>query len=220
MVQGNDCEERGGIRPDINPAALAPSLVQESSQGRRKRAAGYESAARFLARFLPHRRRLRFPFFGRRAEISAAPSHSVAEFFALFRTHVLPTLMHAAAEVRTTTSVPAPSVVAEENTAQRQQSNRLPESNEPPPEKARQQPVPEPHHNFTANEDEQYHRCDRRRRHPKPSLSHIRFLIFPDSVRFPIPDKCFAAAPADALPHNACAKEACSCSRPFRSPVP
>jgi hypothetical protein len=68
---------------------------------------------------------------------------------------------------------------AEQNPAQRQQSQRLPEAKRAPAEQRRKKPVPQVHHHFTANKGKQHHPYYRQRRHPKPSpfRFHIRSLI-------------------------------------------
>ena len=46
-------------------------------------------------------------------------------------------------------------MASEEYPAERQNSNSLPEGNLPPPEERRQQPVPQMHHDFAADEDKE-----------------------------------------------------------------
>jgi hypothetical protein len=62
---------------------------------------------------------------------------------------------------------------SEQNPAQSQQSDSLPEGNWPPSEQRRQQPVPEMQHDFAANSDENR---DPQWGQKKPFLSHVVFL--------------------------------------------
>jgi hypothetical protein len=64
---------------------------------------------------------------------------------------------------------------AEEDPAQREQAERLPEGDLAPAGDRRQQPIPEPHHHQAANEDERREAGNRERRkhrNPHPSWSH------------------------------------------------
>jgi hypothetical protein len=66
---------------------------------------------------------------------------------------------------------------AEEDPAQRQDSERLPEGDSGPAEERRQQPVPQLPHDLAADGDEQqacenYQRCQE-----NPFPSHVQFLI-------------------------------------------
>ena len=65
---------------------------------------------------------------------------------------------------------------AEEDAAQRQKSKRLPEGDLAPAEERRQQPVPQMHHQFAADEDKNRDRQDRQWSHPNPFLIHVEFL--------------------------------------------
>jgi hypothetical protein len=62
-------------------------------------------------------------------------------------------------------------VASEQNPAQRQQAESLPETQRLPSEKRRQQPVPQAHHNLAANEYKERNANDRRWNNP-PFLSH------------------------------------------------
>jgi hypothetical protein len=71
--------------------------------------------------------------------------------------------------------------VSEENPAEYQQSESLPEGNLLPSEEHRQQPIPQMHHHFAANPDENR---DRQRGYKKdpfisldPRVFHVAFLI-------------------------------------------
>src|SRR5258708_19880741 len=75
-------------------------------------------------------------------------AHALTELLALLRVHVSAALFHAlfnpTAGAGATRTVVSKS--AEEDPAQRQNSQPLPEANHPPPEKRRHQPIPHPHH--------------------------------------------------------------------------
>jgi hypothetical protein len=85
--------------------------------------------------------------------------------------------LYAAAKVGTTGTVP--SMTTEENPAQHQNSQPLPEGNLAPAEEHRQQPVPQVHDYFTADEDEKRYSQKRQRRNPKQSFSsaHVSSLM-------------------------------------------
>jgi hypothetical protein len=110
---------------------------------------------------------------GRAKAATSAPA--LLDSFALFGRHVFPALGHATAEVGTTRTTP--SMVAEEDPAERQNSNRLPEGKLAPSEERRQQPIPQMHHYFAADEDKERNPQDRRRSYPKqsPSPVHVQF---------------------------------------------
>jgi hypothetical protein len=63
---------------------------------------------------------------------------------------------------------------SEQNPAESQQSDSLPERNLPPSEQRRQQPVPQMQHHFAANRDENH---DHQWGQKNPFLSHVVFLI-------------------------------------------
>src|SRR5215212_5153672 len=73
------------------------------------------------------------------------------------------------------------SEAADENPAQREQSNGLPERDLPRVEQRRQQPVPQRFHHFAAEEREQDHSGDRRGHNVNPSLSLHWFHPFVNS---------------------------------------
>ena len=113
---------------------------------------------------------------------AATSAHALPESFPLFRSHVLPALGHAAAEIRTMETVASKS--AEEDSAQRQNSNRLPEGNLTPAKERRQQPIPQLQHYFAADGDKCQHPQNRQRsneNHFLHSRSHVQALIFVNS---------------------------------------
>src|SRR5690349_19850665 len=87
----------------------------------------------------------------RRLEWAAASPKTVAELFPFLRRHVVPALGHPPPKIGAmkTTASNAP----EQNPAESQQSDSLPESDLPPSEQRRQQPIPQVHHDFAADED-------------------------------------------------------------------
>jgi hypothetical protein len=94
----------------------------------------------------------------------------MAELFALRGGHVLPTLPHSPPGVGTRTTVETES--AEEDTAQRQESKRLPEIDLVKAEEGRQQPIPKLSHDHAAEGDEQQESHEDQRSQEKPFLSH------------------------------------------------
>src|SRR5712692_4842988 len=86
-------------------------------------------------------------------------THALAEAFALLRGHVRAALGHAighaTADTGATGTVPSKS--AEEDPAQQQESQRLPEGNRAPTEERRQEPVPQVQHYFAADGDKEQH---------------------------------------------------------------
>src|SRR5262249_47428377 len=113
-----------------------------------------------------------------RLEWAAASPPGLAGPFAFFRRHLRPALFHAAAHIRASGSTPSQS--AEEDTAESQQSNSLPERDLVPTEERRQQPIPQVRHYLAAYEDKEGHSQNRQRRYPKqslPSRSHVQFLM-------------------------------------------
>jgi hypothetical protein len=66
---------------------------------------------------------------------------------------------------------------SEQNPAESQQSDSLPEGDLPPSEQRRQQPIPQMHHYFAANRNESHHRQDRKWGYPNQFPSHSRVLI-------------------------------------------
>src|SRR5208283_2836073 len=86
----------------------------------------------------------------RRSVEAAASAHALPEFFALLGRHALPALGHATAGVG---AVPPPAThAAEEDPAQGQHPNRLPEGEKAPDEERRQQTIPQMHHQLAADE--------------------------------------------------------------------
>src|SRR6266478_2966370 len=78
-------------------------------------------------------------------------AHALPESFPLFRGHVLAALFHTMAETGVTGTVASKS--AEEDSAQRQNSNCLPERDLAPAEELRQQPIPQLQHYFATDDD-------------------------------------------------------------------
>ena len=66
---------------------------------------------------------------------------------------------------------------AEEDAAQRQKSQGLPEGDLAPAEQRRQQPIPQAQDYFAADEDKQDHRQDGQRSKENPFLCHVEFLM-------------------------------------------
>src|SRR5258708_37903997 len=89
---------------------------------------------------------------GRAGGWAEAPTfaHALPESFPLFRRHVSAALFHATAEIGSPRTVSSQS--AEQDPAQRQKSQRLPEANLAPAEERRQQPIPQANHHFGARE--------------------------------------------------------------------
>ena len=78
------------------------------------------------------------------------PRHPRPDSFTFLGCHALPALGHATAEIGAMRTVAPKS--AEEDPAQRQKSKRLPEGDLAPAEERRQQPVPQLHDDFAADE--------------------------------------------------------------------
>src|SRR5437899_4309345 len=103
---------------------------------------------------------------------AATSAHALPESFPLLRGHVLPALGHAlshalghaTAETGATGTVESKST--EENPAQRQDPQRLPEGNLAPAEDRRQQPIPQLQHYFAADGDKQQEPQNRQRSYP------------------------------------------------------
>src|SRR6266566_8053026 len=106
---------------------------------------------------------------------AATSAHALPESFPLLRGHVLPALGHATAEVGAMETVASKS--AEEDTAQRQNSNRLPEGDLAPAEERRQQPIPQLQHYFAADGDKNQNPQNRQRSQENPSPSHVQVLM-------------------------------------------
>src|SRR5229473_854938 len=101
-------------------------------------------------------------------------AHALPESFSLFRCHVLAALFHATSEIGATGTVP--SMSAEKDPAQRQKSKRLPEGDLAPADERRQQPIPQAHHDFAAEDDKCEHRQNRQWSKENPFPSHVHFL--------------------------------------------
>src|SRR5512146_2548209 len=84
-----------------------------------------------------------------------APAPALPQPFPLLRGHAVPALGHADSVIGATGAVESKS--AEEDPAQQQQPQRLPEADLAPPEERRQQPIPQVQHDFAADEDEYRH---------------------------------------------------------------
>src|SRR6266478_30342 len=78
-------------------------------------------------------------------------AHALPESFPLFRGHVLAALFNTMAETGVTGTVASKS--AEEDSAERQNSNSLPERDLAPTEELRQQPIPQLQHYFATDDD-------------------------------------------------------------------
>ena len=149
----------------------------------------------------------------------AALAHALTESLPLLRRHGVPPIAHAigeaighaAADVRSAGAMPSKS--AEEDPAEQQNSQRLPEGNLANAEDRRQQPVPQLQDDFAADGDEHHHPQERQRRDEDPFPSHRRSLML-SSIR----RRCSAVASADAAPHSVCGRAACSRSRRSRPP--
>src|SRR6266481_3259242 len=81
-------------------------------------------------------------------------ANALPESFPLFRGQVLTALFRATAKIGATGTVP--SMAAEQDPAQRQNSKRLPEGDLAPAEQRRQQPIPEFQHDFAAEGNKQH----------------------------------------------------------------
>src|ERR1035441_7818812 len=79
-------------------------------------------------------------FAGWRSQAAATGAHALLELLALLGRHPLPALVHAPPKTRAMTATTAKA--SEQNPAQSQQSETLPEGNLPPPEQRRRNPVP------------------------------------------------------------------------------
>ncbi|MFZ0479538.1 MAG: hypothetical protein WAL71_10340, partial [Terriglobales bacterium] len=69
---------------------------------------------------------------------------------------------------------------SKEDSAQRQNSNRLPERDQAQAKERGQEPIPQVHHQFAADGDKQHNPDDRRgnnKNHFHPSWSHVGFLM-------------------------------------------
>src|SRR6266542_152680 len=149
--------------------------------------------------------------FGPCAEAPAC-AHALPEFLAFFRRHLLATLRHAPAR-----STAVHSKSAEEDPAERKESDRLPEGNLPPPDDRRHQPVPQQLHHRAAEGDKDREADNRQRRQQKQFLSPRHDPVL---TCVPVRRRCSAAARAGAAPHSVSATAGCSRWRLFPRPVP
>src|SRR5437660_6499606 len=116
-------------------------------------------------------RRSRRRFGIRRLDGAATYPQALAELLALLGRHSLPAFGDSPPKIgamKATTTNPS-----EQKPAQSQQSDSLPEGNLPPYEQHREQPVPQMHHQFAANCDEDRHPYDRQWCYPNQFLSHV-----------------------------------------------
>src|SRR6266850_2556251 len=90
---------------------------------------------------------------------AAARAPTLAELLALLGCHPPPALVYALvyAPPHIGALTAMTTQASEQNPAESQQSDSLPEGNLPPPEQRRQQPVPEMHDKFAANPDEDHY---------------------------------------------------------------
>src|SRR6266852_1252958 len=86
---------------------------------------------------------------------AATSPYTLPQSFPLLRGQMPPALFHATAETGATGTVPSKS--AEEDAAERKDPKRLPEGKLAPAEERRQQPIPQVHHDFAADDDKQQH---------------------------------------------------------------
>src|SRR5437660_628557 len=86
---------------------------------------------------------------------AATSAHALPESFPLLRGHVLPAVGHSIGYPTANIGAreTAASKSAEEDSAQRQNSNRSPECNLGPAEERRQQPIPQFPHDFATEGD-------------------------------------------------------------------
>jgi hypothetical protein len=114
---------------------------------------------------------------GGRTEVAAAAPYTLTKLLTFLGSHVGPAPGHTAAVGAVKA---APTHAAEEDPAQRQKPNRLPESEQAPAKERRQQPVPKLHYDFAADGDKQRHPYNRRRYNPNHFLhfrSHVQSLM-------------------------------------------
>jgi len=103
-------------------------------------------------------------------------AYPLPEPFPLLRGHVLTALSHAPAEIGATGTVP--SMSAEEDTAQDQNSKGLPEGDLAPAEEGRQKPIPQMQHYFATDEAKEQHPQNRQRNYKNQfrQSAHIQSL--------------------------------------------
>jgi hypothetical protein len=119
------------------------------------------------------------------------------KLLALLGRHLFPALSHSLAHSLAYSPVHSPTRIAmptatkakssEQNPAESQQSERLPEGDLRQSEQGRRQPVPQKHHYFAANPAEDHYPKDRQwrhyhqsrqSRHSHQSLVHVLFLTY------------------------------------------
>src|SRR5271169_6443584 len=105
-----------------------------------------------------------------------AVAHALPELFPLLRGHIPTALFHAPTKTGTTGTVPGTS--AEEDAAQREDPQRLPEGNLVPSEERRQQPIPQLHHYFAADGDKCHdpQNCQRSNENQLLQFTHVQYL--------------------------------------------
>jgi hypothetical protein len=114
---------------------------------------------------------------------TATSAPALPEPFAFLRRHLLPSLghalFHATPKIGAVRATRTHTKVSEQNPAESEQSESLPESNLPPSEHRRQVPVPQVHHDFTADRDKERYSQHRQRRYPDQSFfsAHLQSLI-------------------------------------------
>jgi len=94
-----------------------------------------------------------FGFAGRRFKTAATAAPTLAEFLALLWRHLLPALVEPPLDF-VAAIIPMTAKASEEYPAENQQTEGLPEVDLMQPKERRQQPVPQMHHHFTENSDE------------------------------------------------------------------
>jgi hypothetical protein len=117
-----------------------------------------------------------------RIEWAASSSRALAELFTFFRSHLLPALGHspfpsfghAPSHIGANRATGAKA--SEQNPAESQQTESLPEINFPPSEQLRREPVPQMHHNFAANYDDNSDAEQGQRGYKNHFLSHVVLL--------------------------------------------
>src|SRR5580692_7681444 len=98
-------------------------------------------------------------FAGWRCKAAATGAPTPAELLSLLGRHLLPALVHTLVYSSPhigATAMTATTPASEQNPAESQQSDSLPEGDLPPSEQRRQQPVPQMHNELAANPDEKW----------------------------------------------------------------
>src|SRR3984893_6043633 len=101
--------------------------------------------------------------------------HALAKFLSLLGGHLCPPLHHAATPVQVPTRVAPKS--AKNDLAKNQDPERLPAIAQMPAKKARQQPIPNPHHHETKHGDAQRGKQQELQSPPNPMPFHLVTLI-------------------------------------------